>query len=561
MPKHIIYQLLPRTFTNYNTDCVPNGTMEQNGCGKFNKITDKALLEIKRLGATHIWFTGIIEHATETDYTRFGIQKDNPKVIKGKAGSPYAIKDYYDVDPDLAEDIPHRMQEFEALIHRTHDAGMQVVIDFVANHVARQYHSDAKPKDVVDLGETDHPEWAFSPLNNFYYLPGQTFSTEHITNLSNEHYDEYPAKVTGNDCFNAAPNNNDWYETVKLNYGVHYQGGMEKQFMPLPNTWLKMREILLFWCSKGVDAFRCDMAEMVPVEFWGWVITEVKHQYPQTEFIAEVYNPRLYRSYIFDGHFDYLYDKVGMYDYLRSVTSHDYAAEGITSQWQAVEDIQSHMLYFLENHDEQRIASGFFCGNGLSAEPAMVVAACLGKNPVLIYAGQEIGEQGMDAEGFSGIDGRTTIFDYWGVKSLQAWANNGHFDGALLNKEQKELRDFYSRLLNLSMNNKALKDGLMFDLEYVQNNNFNRHKQYAFLRKYNEETLLVIVNFDAREVEINVNIPPAAFTYLDMSVAESVKWHDLLSEKDITTSCLKADSPISIKVPAWKGLILQMQKL
>lgn len=559
MAKIIIYQLFPRTFTNYCENRVFNGSIEQNGCGKLNYITDVALKEIKDLGATHIWYTGIIEHATKTDYTKYGIQKDNDIIVKGRAGSPYAIKDYYDIDPDLAVDIDNRMQEAEDLFERTHKAGLKIVLDFVGNHVARQYKSDAKPKDVEDLGEKDHSEWAFSPLNNFYYIPNQEFNTMYIRdNNQGDNYKEYPARVTGNDCFNSTPTKNDWYETIKLNYGVFYRGGMEKQFNPIPNTWKKMLDILLFWAKKGVDAFRCDMAEMVPVEFWGWAIENVKKEYPHIKFIAEVYNPSLYRSYIFTGKFDYLYDKVGMYDYLRGVTSKDYSAEGITQQWQSTEDIRQYMLYFLENHDEQRIASGFFCGSGICAEPAMMVATLLGNNPMLIYAGQELGENGMDAEGFSGLDGKTSIFDYWGIKSLQLWANKGKFDGFNLSKEQKELRLFYKKLLNIANNEKAIYDGLMFDLQYVQHTQYNRQKQYAFLRKKDDDIILIIVNFDDKFVNIKVNIPKAAFTYLEMKENKSARLIDLINKKEYSNIEFSEDSLIEFNIDAWKGLILKV---
>lgn len=557
MPKHIIYQLLPRTFANFNDHCVSNGDISQNTCGRLNDITDKALKGLRELGITYVWYTGIIEHATQTDFSAFGIEKDHPQIVKGKAGSPYAIKDYYDISPELADNIPQRMDEFVALVDRTHKAGMKVIIDFVPNHVARAYHSDNKPSCVRDLGETDNPEWAFSPLNDFYYLPGETFFAPE-QDTSGTPYTEYPAKATGNDCFRPNPDKNDWYETVKLNYGVFYQGGMEKQFSPIPALWPKMLDILLFWCSKKVDGFRCDMAEMVPVEFWGWVITEVKKQYPQVEFIAEVYNPDLYRSYIFDGKFDYLYDKVGMYDYLRGVTSKDFAAEGITRQWQNTEDIRRYMLYFLENHDEQRIASGFFCGSGICAEPAMIVAACLGENPVLIYAGQETGEEGMRSEGYSGIDGRTSIFDYCAIPSLQAWTNHGKYDGALLNDEQKELRNFYKCLLNLVNTEKALADGRMFDLEYVQQDGFNRKKHYAFMRKEGDETLLIVVNFEARIENVKINIPPAAFAYLELEEKENVRMMDLLTGKRYDNMPLNSLVPVEVDIPAWKGLILKI---
>ena len=371
--------------------------MQENGCGTLNAITTKALNAIHDLGATHVWYTGVIRHATAMYNT--------PSIVKGLAGSPYAITDYYDVHPDLCEDKRRRMQEFLDLVERTHKAGMDVIIDFVPNHVAREYHSTAQPRGVEALGANDNPDWAFSPLNNFYYIPGQKFAPH----FDIQEYKEYPARATGNDCFTASPSVNDWYETVKLNYGVFYQGGGEKQFTPIPDTWYKMLHILLFWTNKQVDGFRCDMAEMVPVEFWAWAIEQVKKEYPNILFVAEVYNPNLYRDYLAAG-FDYLYDKVGMYDYLRGVTSKNWPAEGISQQWQKVDDIRDRMLYFLENHDEQRIASGFFCGRGMCAEPAMIVAATLGTNPVMVYAGQELGEKGMDAD-LPGIAVREYIDD------------------------------------------------------------------------------------------------------------------------------------------------------
>ena len=570
MTKTIIYQLLPRTFANFCTNRKNNGTIQENGCGKFNLITTKALREIKNLGATHVWYTGVIEHATQTDYSEFGITPDHPSVVKGKAGSPYAIKDYYDVDPDLAENVDNRMAEFEALIERTHKVGLKVIIDFVPNHVARQYHSDAKPAGIADLGEGDNPEWAFSPLNNFYYIPGEKFAPA----FDVYDYTEDPAKVTGNDCFTAHPGHNDWYETIKLNYGVFYQGGGEKQFNPIPSTWLKMRDILRFWAAKGVDGFRCDMAEMVPVEFWEWVIPQIKDvewgvtttdaagkkTYKKKApiiFIAEVYNPALYREFIFKGHFDYLYDKVGMYDYLRAVTSKNYPVEGITQQWQAVGDIQEHMLYFLENHDEQRIASGFFCGRGMCAQPAMIVAATLSTNPVMIYAGQELGEKGMDVEGFSRIDGRTTIFDYWGVKSIQAWANNGKWDGKGLDDEQQELRLFYQQLLTLTRNSKAITEGKMYDLEYAQAEGFNKHEHYAYLRHCEEETLLIAINFDDKHAEMQIRIPAEAFAYLHIQPCTEVQFTDLLSGQTFTRPFLP-NTPITLSLEAWKGMILKI---
>ena len=318
--KPIIYQIFTRLYgNNKHTTNLPNGSIEQNGCAKINDITSAQLKRIASYGFTHVWFTGLIEHATQTDYSQYGIATDHPAVVKGRAGSPYAIKDYYDIDPDLATDVPNRMSEFESLLKRTHLAGLKMVIDFVPNHVARQYHSDASPKGVHDLGQDDDTSQSFSPQNNFYYIEGQTLHTDFDTERRALHpYREYPAKATGNDCFNAWPSRNDWYETIKLNYGIDYMNGRQNHFNPTPSTWLKMKDILLFWASKGVDAFRCDMAEMVPAEFWRFAIQKVHDKYPHVLFIAEVYNPGEYRHYIASG-FNYLYDKVGLYDTLRAI--------------------------------------------------------------------------------------------------------------------------------------------------------------------------------------------------------------------------------------------------
>jgi len=560
MSKFVIYQVFPRLFGNYNSTNKHNGTIEENGCGKFNSFTPKALSEIKSLGITHIWYTGIIEHATPTDYSTNGIMNDHPAIVKGNAGSPYAIKDYYDVDPDLAVNIVDRMKEFEDLVNRTHEANMNVLIDFVPNHVARQYHSDVKPQGVHDLGETDHSNWAFSPLNNFYYLPNQAFSPQ----FNVQGYKEFPAKATGNDQFTGSPSQHDWYETVKLNYGVNYVEGHQKQFDPIPGTWIKMRDILLFWAAKKVDGFRCDMAEMVPVEFWGWAIYQVKAQYPDIIFIAEVYNPSEYRNYICNGKFDYLYDKVGMYEMLRNVTSRNYPVREITNAWQSLGGIENKMLNFLENHDEQRIASGFFSGNGMYAQPAMIVAATLTQAPVMIYSGQELGEQGMESEGFSGMDGRTTIFDYWGVKSLQAWANEGKYDGKLLTPEQKELRTFYQKLLNITLTEKAITHGLMYDLEFANFDNpkFNTHEQYAYFRKYEDELLLFILNFDDKYLDTEVQFPFEAFQYLELEEGQNYKAINLMDETEkypmLTLSSKHAF--VSYMAP-WKGLILKLTRI
>ena len=555
--KHIIYQTVPRIFGNYNENLVKNGSIEDNGCGKFNSYTPKALKAISELGVTHIWYTGIIAHSTCTDHTAYGIQKDHHAIVKGKAGSPYAIKDYYDVDPDLADDIPNRMREFEELIRRTHNAGMKVIIDFVPNHVSRSYFSTTKPLYVDNLGQRDNKDIAFSASNNFYYLPGQHLELHFGAQEEDFEYSEFPAKVTGNDCFNANPNRNDWYETIKLNYGVNYLNGGSKHFTPVPDTWNKMLDILLFWLEKDIDGFRCDMAEMVPVEFWNWVIPRVKSR-KNAIFIAEIYNQALYQEYIHTGHFDYLYDKVGMYDTLRNIICERASSTDITPRWQAIENIKEHILFFLENHDEQRIASDFFAGDAKAGLPGISYMATHGTNPVMIYNGQELGEKGMDEEGFSGKDGRTTIFDYWSMDSVRKWANNGKFDGKLLTKEQLELREYYKKVLNIAKKEKAISLGSFYGLAYCNKDNpyFPSEHIKAYLRKYEDDLIIIIINFGKQEHNLRINIPKNAFDVLRIPDNKASIVKDLLTNEESICSLTYA-CPFEEAIPALSTKILK----
>lgn len=508
-----IYQVFTRTFGNKNLTRKKGGTYDENGAGKMNDINAQVLRQVRGLGITHIWYTGVIRHATATDYTAYAIPRQHPSVVKGRAGSPYAIADYYDIDPDLAEDVARRMEEFRALVRRTHEAGLKVIIDFVPNHVAREYRSICKPQGVRDLGQDDDTSKHFDPQNNFYYCPGA--SLEPAFDLGG--YEEQPARCTGNDCFHPYPGVNDWYETVKLNYGVDYTGGGSHHFDPIPSTWTKMVDILLFWAAEGVDGFRCDMAEMVPMAFWSYASQRLKAAHPEAILIGEVYNPALYRAYIASG-FDYLYDKVGMYDCLRGVVCQQRAASEITAQWQATDDIRDRMLYFLENHDEQRIASDFFCGDARKALPAMMVSAWLRTNPVMVYAGQEWGERGMDHEGFSGVDGRSTIFDYWTVQAVY----QGYFDRSSLGEGQRQLEAEYQQILRLANEEKALREGELFDLMYANapSPSFDPQRQYAFLRKKDDELLIVNVNFSAEQRTTQIQIPAHAFDFFHIGEGE-----------------------------------------
>ena len=505
--KFIIYQLLLRVFGNTNTDCVPNGSLALNGTGKFSSVTDAVFRHLHTLGVSHIWYTGVIEHATCEDFGEYGIRRDNPSVIKGMAGSPYAIKDYYDVNPYLADSVENRMTEFEQLVLRTHNAGFKVVLDFVPNHLAREYNSDSTPYWATSFGIGDN-ENIFSPSNNFYYLPGQMFSRGS--------YLENPAKATGNDCFTAYPTDNDWYETVKLNYGIDYAAGDRKgHFNPIPKTWYMMHDILCFWAGKGVDAFRCDMAEMVPVEFWEWCIKEVKQKYPAVQFIAEVYNPALYSSYMFRGGFDYLYDKVGLYDTLKFVSQGYCSASAISGCWQSVNDFQNNMLNFLENHDEQRIASEFNLGYSFKAIPSLAVSLMLNKAPFMIYFGQEVGEKGMLQEGFSGRDGRTSIFDWCSAPSVVRMTGELEGKAGSLTAEESELMEVYREMFRFAMSNKAITEGETYDLQYANYSNpaFDTDKCFVFARKHETQLVLVAADFSQSCTSAKVSLPQEFFRY------------------------------------------------
>lgn len=542
--KIVVYQMMTRLFANTRTTNKPYGTIGENGVGKMEDINDAALIGIKELGITHIWYTGIIEHALLTDYTAFGIPLDDADVVKGRAGSPYSIKDYYDINPDLAVDVKNRMLEFERLVDRTHKNGMKVVIDFVPNHVARAYHSDSKPEGVRDFGENDDRSKAFLPDNNFYYLPGQAFHPPKDYNSlgpantypnKDGKYEENPARVTGNDQFTATPTIHDWFEAVKLNYGVDYLNNRKTYFDSIPDTWTKMRDILLFWSGKKVDGFRCDMVQMVPVEFWHWVIPQIKAVNPDIIFIAEIYEPHLYRSYIDHGGFDFLYDKVQLYDTLRLLIRGGAYATDVHGIQKSLAGINDNMLHFLENHDEQRIASPFFSGNPWKALPGMVVSATIDKGPVMIYFGQEVGEPAEGAEGFAGNDGTTTRFDYWGVPEHQKWVNDKRFDGGKLSDEQKALRKFYADLLNFTRTNPAISKGDYLDLTWSNvalKNTSNRLVTYA--RAFENDRFLFVTNFSDKPEHFSLQLSPEVVAAFKLRLNHNTEMTDVMNGTVLT---------------------------
>lgn len=522
--KVVVYQVFTRLFGNQNQTNKPWGTIKENGVGKFNDFTDKALSEIKKLGVTHIWYTGVPHHAVINDYTKYGISNDDPDVVKGRAGSPYAVKDYYNVNPDLAVDPAKRLQEFDSLIKRTHKNGLKLIIDIVPNHIARNYKGLSNPKGVKDFGADDNTSVEYARDNNFYYIPGQAFQVPTDDNykpLNGEKnpfidgkFNENPAKWTGNGSRLAKPDINDWYETVKVNYGIRPDGSKDFPELPkdfvnktykdhykfwldknVPSSWKKFKDIALYWIDRGVDGFRYDMAEMVPYEFWSYLNSSIKEKNPNAFLLAEVYNPNEYRNYIKLGKMDYLYDKVETYDHLKAVIQGKALPDALTDISNRLSDIEHHMLHFLDNHDEQRLASPEFAGTPEKGKPLMVVSATISSSPTMIYFGQEVGEPGAEDAGF-GKPSRTSIFDYIGVPHHQRWMNEGKFDGGKLSNSEKELRDFYARLLNFTIKSEALM-GKFIDLQKVNREQTDNYDPgiYSFARSSKNEKLIIVTNF------------------------------------------------------------------
>jgi glycosidase len=559
--KHVVYQMMFHLWGNQKTDVKRNGSATENGVTKFKDVSAKGLQALKKKGYSHLYTTGILEHATMEDFSAFGSPLDHPQVVKGRAGSPFAIKDYYDVNPFLADKPADRMQEFAALLDRVHQADLKLVLDFVPNHLARAYHSDQKPVGVVDFGQNDNKDLSFSASNNFYYLPGTQFTIPTGVNPPvpvTVPYIEIPAKVSGNNVFSAQPSIHDWFETVKLNYGVDLQHGNQTHFDPIPDTWLKMTDVLVYWTKKGVDGFRCDMAEMVPVEFWAYAIPKVKSINPEAVFIAEIYNPQEYRNYIIKGGFDYLYDKVGLYDGIRHIMEKKPGATtaDITRVWQNESgDFANHMLRFLENHDETRLNSpGFAASNFWSTIPGMVLTASMHDGPLMIYFGQEFGEKAQEIEGFNEADDRTTMFDFYRVDTHQRWLNGGKFDGGKLTAAEKEIDSFYSELLAWINSSEVIQKGKFFDLQYAQNSAYPKDKVYAYLRYTDKGRNLIICNFDSENHDFNIEIPTLA---LDMMGIKSYTLKTFKSFVPPAAAAGKVEGNL-IQIPSNSAIIISL---
>ena len=586
--KIVIYQVFTRLFGNTNTNNKPWGTIEENGVGKFADFTDKALQEIKDLGITHIWYTGVPHHALVNDYTEYGISNDDPEVVKGRAGSPYAVKDYYNVNPDLATNPANRLTEFKELIERTHHKNLKVIIDIVPNHVARDYEGISNPEGVESFGVSDDTSVVYHKNNNFYYSPNEAFSLPdwrdgylplggEANALIDGEFDENPAKWTGNGSRASKPDQNDWYETVKVNYGVSPEGHRDFDTLPenfdsesykkhfefwqgkeVPSSWVKFKDIALYWLDFGVDGFRYDMAEMVPVEFWSYMNSAIKMKNPDAFLMAEVYNPDLYRDYIRLGKMDYLYDKVDMYDSLKHIMKGYGWTDHIPVVRNKYDDIESHMLYFLENHDEQRIASPEFVGNANTAKPAMTVLATIGTSPLMIYFGQELGEPGAEDAGF-GDPSRTSIFDYIGVPAHQRWMNKGKFDGGQSTEEEKSLRNFYKRLLNIAISNDALtgesREIHYYNKEHTKNYN---HRVFSFVRFSKEEKLIVVTNFDTEvSHQFELRIPQDIISQWGLS-ENTYELKDLLYQQNNKLILRNGEGFINVSLAPLESFIFKL---
>ena len=541
MGKVIIYQMLPRLWGNIGGKNIKNGTLKDNGCGKFSSIDTISLEYLRSLGVSHVWYTGIIRHATAEDSD--GCTPSSADWVKGRAGSPYSITDYYDVNPYLADEPENRMEEFHKLVERTHAAGLKVIIDFVPNHVARDYGRFAaahpSPTGMAALGESDDKSVHWKDSNDFFYYPGIPLALP----IQNQTYMEMPAMASGN-SYTSSPGVNDWYDTIKLNYCDSHT-----------ETWEKMYDIVNFWAGHGVDGFRCDMVELVPQAFFKWLISRIKKDRPNLLFVAEVYQKTLYSKYIREIGFDLLYDKSGIYDTLRAIVEKNakdsgvpvedwQSAKRITWNWQSLGDLQPYMLNFLENHDEQRFASDFFGCDARNSYAALYTALYMNNAPFMLYAGEEVGERGMDNEGFSGRDGRTSIFDWWAPSSLTRLYKYIHGEKKALTPEEETMLDTYRKALKFAAEDNAVSKGTFYDLCYCNyaSDGFNPDRHFAFLRDFEDETLLIVCNFSKNDADMKISIPEHAFNWMKMPESE---------EFNHTT-------PVSVHVPATNGVIIKL---
>ncbi|MEY2494139.1 MAG: hypothetical protein QOJ45_631 [Verrucomicrobiota bacterium] len=616
-----IYQLFVRLFGNTNETRKQNGTLAENGVGRFADINDRALGSIREMGFTHIWLTGVLQQATATDYSEIGQPADDTDLLKGLAGSPYAIKDYFDVCPDYAREPAARLKEFEHLLQRLHAHGLKAIIDLVPNHVARSYASCVKPDCNFGAcgcaGAGDDISKFFDPHNNFFYLTpdhngpplrlptwkdGMPMSATcqavaavyDRRNLNDNGGNRSPlqkcdglfegertfGRVTGNNVVSWTPHLNDWYETVKLNYGFDFTDPTKSvreypnAWTPdkeIPDTWTKVDRVIEHWQSLGVDGFRCDMSHMVPPEVWSWTIAQARWRKPDVFFMGEAYDDDPSKvpgsdpviaglnfgrgNVLFDllnAGFDAVYD-APVYRALKRIYDGSGWANDIDRE---IADgfICNNSVRYAENHDEVRLAADSEWG-GVGMDVGRPVAAILygmSRGAIMLYNGQEVGEPGAGAEGFGGDDARTSIFDYWSMPQLVKWVNGHRYDGGRLSREQKALRAFYARLINL-VGEPAFHDGEFFPLNPANcdNTSFGRlpgeqasgHWLYAFLRYdiATQQRFLVAANLHPKIAldQARIVFPKEALHFLDLDnngQQSRLKFNDRLSEERIETS-------------------------
>jgi len=550
-----IYQLMVRHFGNTNETRKPHGTIKENGCGKFNDINDAAIQSIKELGISHIWLTGVIEQASGTAYPNR--PADDPAILKGLAGSPYAIRDYFDVCPDYAVDPDHRLDEFKALLQRIKKHDLKIIIDFVPNHVARSYISDIHPD--LTFGNHDDTSQFFTRNNNFYYLDSSHTGGGpplKLPTADGRHVPYAPestaGRVTGNNAITWSPSIHDWYETIKLNYGHNFTLGPPRHdpnveaalpgpdtiLKNTPDTWQKMDAILAHWQHLGVDGFRVDMAHLVPMEYWRWQLLRCRQRNPKTYFMAEAYDndpAKLTQGNVLDAllksGFNAVYDDP-TYDTVIQIQGAGKWANDIDQAAEPFNPRFHQVVRYTENHDEVRIASSkTWGGAGMDVgRSASAIIFGLGRGPNMIYNGQEIGEKAEGAEGFGDDDARTSIFDYWSMPAMVPWVNGHKYDGAQLSDPQKSLRAFYGRLLKLCRE-PAFTRGEFYGLNHTNQGNpqFGRlagedhsgHWLYAFLRRDSAsgQAFLVVVNCHTTQTLKNVHIqlPENAIKWLAKS--------------------------------------------
>lgn len=580
----VIYQLFVRHFSNFHEGGVPWGSKEQNGCGTFAGVNDAALQALAKMGVTHVWLTGVLRHATRTEYP--GLPAAPACVVKGLAGSPYAVSDYFDVDPDLAVQVDNRLEEFRELLVRVRRWGMVPMMDFIPNHVSRAYQSVLRPE--CDFGRTDDRSRFFARDNAFYYLePAESGRAMELP--EGEFVPERGCgRVTGNNAATWAPDPCDWYETVKLNYGTDYRNGppafgsLPREFAAagdVPQTWRLMDEVIACWQQMGVGGFRCDMAHMVPEEFWRYVIVNSRLRDDGVCFMAEAYNDHMslcrgdvHESLLAAG-FDAVYDSTS-YQLMKSMYEGSSWANDLDRCQHDKQVLARCGVRYLENHDEPRLAAPeHWAGQGRAVARALMLAHYGAVSaPVLFYNGQEVGERADGPGGYGGDNGRTSIFDYTCLPRLQHWSHGGKYDGALLTADEAALRAFCVRLLPL-LQHPALSKGNFYGLNWAnqQTAGFGRltgetvsgHRAYAFLRHNRKAraTVLLVCNFHPNEeMRTRLFIPTDALNWAGRGLQE-LRMRHLLNPTapDVLGKCLPGGEGLEVELvmPAGDGVLLE----